>query len=255
MRRPSPATGIALVALFISLSGTAYAATGGNFLLGKANKASAVTSLSNKQGTALSLSSSSSAPPLTVGNSVQVPNLNASELDGETSSAFLPANGTAVNSNELGGKTSSAFLPANGTAVNSNELGGTPASGYMQGGGDTTGTRLALTGQHNSILLTSPGADLDAFCDNGGAGSGASLADQHQRWHGTGCVGLLVEQGRGRCQLPLGGGTISSPRVTGPRRPMSSRSRSTTSRASARSRPPKGTTPGRTPVTSPLKWS
>ncbi len=155
MRRPSPATAVALVALFISLSGTAYAATGGDFLLGKANKASAVTSLSNKKGTALSLSSSSSAPPLTVGNSVQVPNLNASELDG---------------------KTSSAFLPASGTAANSNELGGTPASGYMQGGGDTTGTRLALTGQHNSNLLTSPGANLVAFCDNAGTGSGASLA-------------------------------------------------------------------------------
>ncbi len=157
MRRPSPATGIALVALFLSLSGTAYAATGGNFLLGKANKASAVTSLSNKKGTALSLSSSSSAPPLTVSNGVQVPNLNASELDGEPSSAFLPVGGTAVNSNELGGKTSSAFLPANGTAANSNELGGTPASGYMQGGGDTTGTRLALTGQTTATSRRAPG--------------------------------------------------------------------------------------------------
>jgi hypothetical protein len=122
MRRPSPATGIALVALFISLSGTAYAATGGNFLLGKPNKASTVTSLSNKNGTALSLSSSSSAPSLIVGNSVQVPNLNASELDGDTSSSFLPANGTATNSNELGGHTSGFFLPATGTAANSNEL-------------------------------------------------------------------------------------------------------------------------------------
>ena len=62
MRRPSPAPGIALVALFISLSGTAYAATGGDFLLGKSNSANAVTSLSNKKGTALSLTSKSSAP-------------------------------------------------------------------------------------------------------------------------------------------------------------------------------------------------
>src|ERR1700729_1510092 len=99
MRRPSAATAIALVALFFSLSGVAYAATGGTFILGKANSAKAVTSLTNKQGTALSLSSDATDPPLSVSNSVQVPNLNASELDGQSSSAFLPINGTAVNSN------------------------------------------------------------------------------------------------------------------------------------------------------------
>jgi hypothetical protein len=175
MRRPSPATAIALVALFFSMSGVAYAATGGNFILGKANSAKAVTSLTNKAGTALSLTSAAADPPLTVGNSVQVPNLNASELDGQSSSAFLPATGTAANSNELGGHTPSFFLPATGTAANSNELGGTPASAYMQGGGSTTGGRLALTGSETSNLLTSPGANLIARCDNGGAGDGASL--------------------------------------------------------------------------------
>jgi hypothetical protein len=211
MRRPSPATGIALVALFISLSGTAYAATGGNFLLGKANKASAVTSLSNKNGTALSLSSSASAPPLTVSNGVEVPNLNASELDGETSSAFLPANGTAVNSNELGGKTSSAFLPANGTAANSNELGGTPASGYMQGGGNTTGTRLALTGHTSSNLLTSPGANLDAFCDNGGAGFGASLAINPNGGTASDASAFWWNKDGVGDDAPLGGGSFVTP--------------------------------------------
>lgn len=157
------------------MSGVAYAATGGTFVLGKANSAKTVTSLTNKKGTALSLSSDAADPSLTVSNGVQVPNLNASELDGDSSSAFLPASGTAANSNELGGHTSGFFLPATGTAANSNELGGTPASGYMQGGGSTTGGRLTLTGSHNSNLLTSPGANLIAFCDNGGAGDGASL--------------------------------------------------------------------------------
>jgi hypothetical protein len=175
MRRPSPATLIALVALFFSMSGVAYAATGGNFILGKANSAKAVTSLTNKNGTALSLSSAAADPPLTVGNSVQVPNLNASELDGESSSAFLPANGTAANSNELGGQSASAFLPANGTAANSIELGGTPASGYMQGGGTTAGSRSSLTGTTGVILMTSPGANLIAECDLSGKGSGAAL--------------------------------------------------------------------------------
>jgi hypothetical protein len=175
MRRPTPATAIALVALFFSMSGVAYAATGGDFVLGKANSAKTVSTLTNKNGTALSLSSAAADPPLTVGNSVQVPNLNASELDGESSSSFLPANGTAVNSNELGGHTSSAFLPATGTAVNSNALGGTLTSGYMQGGGSTTGGRLSFAGSENSNLLTSPGANLVASCDNGGNGDGASF--------------------------------------------------------------------------------
>jgi hypothetical protein len=161
MHRPSPATAISLVALFFAMSGTAYAATGGDFLLGKSNTATAVTSLSNSKGTALSLSSTATTPPLKVSNSVQVPNLNASELDGQPSSAFLGATGTAANSSELGG---------------------TPASGYMQGGGDTTGTRLTLTGVELQVpLLDSPGGELSAYCDERGAGSasGAILTIVH----------------------------------------------------------------------------
>jgi len=107
------------------MSGTAYAATGGDFILGKANTATSVTSLTNKKGTALSLSSSSTTPPLKVSNSVQVPSLNASELDGDTSSAFLPANGTAANSSELGGQ---------------------PASDYMTGTGQIATEEMALLG-------------------------------------------------------------------------------------------------------------
>ena len=45
IRRPSPAMAVALLALFIALSGTTYAATGGNFILGNANSANRQTSL------------------------------------------------------------------------------------------------------------------------------------------------------------------------------------------------------------------
>jgi FlaG/FlaF family flagellin (archaellin) len=154
MRRPSPATGIALVALFFSLTGTAYAATGGNFILGNANSAKAVTSLTNKNGTALSLSSGASQPPLAVSNSVQVPNLNASELDG---------------------KSSSAFLTVGGTAANSTKLGGTPASGYMQGAGSAAGARMSGTVGHGGTILSSPGATLSGSCDPDGPASGVQL--------------------------------------------------------------------------------
>jgi hypothetical protein len=131
LRRPSAATVISLVALFFAMGGTAVAATGGNFILGKANTATTVSSLANTKGTALSLSSTATTPPLTVSNSVQVPKLNASELDGQTSTAFLSATGTAANSSELGGQPPSAFLSATGTAANSSELGGQSPSFYL----------------------------------------------------------------------------------------------------------------------------
>jgi len=93
LRRPSAATIISLIALFFAMSGTAVAATGGNFLLGKSNTATAVSSLSNTKGTALSLSSTATTPPLKVSNSVQVPNLNASELGGSPASGFIHGGG------------------------------------------------------------------------------------------------------------------------------------------------------------------
>jgi hypothetical protein len=91
--RPSAATVISLVALFFAMGGTAYAATGGNFILGRSNTASHVSSLTNTKGTALNLSSASTRPPLTVSNSVQVPNLNASELGGTAATGFMQGSG------------------------------------------------------------------------------------------------------------------------------------------------------------------
>jgi hypothetical protein len=93
MHRPAPATVISVIALFFAMSGTAVAATGGDFILGKPNTATAVTSLSNTKGTALSLSSSSATPPLKVSNSVQVPKLNASELGGTPASGYMQGGG------------------------------------------------------------------------------------------------------------------------------------------------------------------
>ena len=149
MHRPAPATVISLIALVFAMSGTAYAATGGDFILGKANTATSVTSLTNNKGTALSLSASSTTPPLKVSNSVQVPNLNASEL---------------------GGHTSSAFLPTNGTAANSSELGGLPATDYMTGGQIAIDTATVASG--DTADVTVPGAvsndyGLQLECFNG----------------------------------------------------------------------------------------
>ena len=81
---------VAYLALFIALSGTAYATTGGNFLLGHLNQASATSSLKNTgAGPALRLATQDmTTPPFAVSNGTAITHLNADELDGLSSSAF-----------------------------------------------------------------------------------------------------------------------------------------------------------------------
>ena len=82
LHRPSPAMVVALVALGVALSGTAYAANGGNFVLGQANTASKVSTLTNTAGTALKLNSPSGVAPLALTSTTMVKNLNANLLGG-----------------------------------------------------------------------------------------------------------------------------------------------------------------------------
>lgn len=70
----------AIFALVIG-GGSAVAATGGKFILGKSNTADATSTLTNKNGTALSLKSGR-GPALKVNNGRKVVNLNADKLDG-----------------------------------------------------------------------------------------------------------------------------------------------------------------------------
>ena len=113
LHRPSAAVVISLIALFIAMSGTAVAATGGSFILGKPNTATAVTSLSDTKGTALSLSSTSTTPPLTVSNSVQVPKLNVSELGGQPASDYMTGTGQIAidTATVASGSTADLTLP------------------------------------------------------------------------------------------------------------------------------------------------
>jgi hypothetical protein len=88
---------------FIVLGGMSYAATGGNFILGKSNTASSkstlsapiadkaltVTNNSTKAGaTALGLNVASGHPPFGVNSATKVANLNADQVDGQSSTAF-----------------------------------------------------------------------------------------------------------------------------------------------------------------------
>lgn len=103
-KRPSPSMGVALIALFIALGGTTYAATGGNFVLGQENTATTPSSLSapvaggkvleltntdSAAGSnALGLSVAAGKAPFTVNSSGKVMNLNADRLDGQDASRF-----------------------------------------------------------------------------------------------------------------------------------------------------------------------
>jgi hypothetical protein len=123
-----------VVALGIG-GGVAYAATGGVFVVGQPNTASATTSITNSAGTALALSSPAGIPALKVNGTAKVSNLNADRLDGENASEFALKNGRTgviVGAADDGdGYVNTARCPS-----------GTVATG---GGGYATGIRDSLT--------------------------------------------------------------------------------------------------------------
>lgn len=82
MTRPTHATVVAYLALFVAMSGTAVAATGGTFLLGRSNRATATTALTNSAGVPLRLNAKTGYAPLSVNSGIRVPYLNADRLDG-----------------------------------------------------------------------------------------------------------------------------------------------------------------------------
>lgn len=81
------ALAVSVLALVAATTGTAIAATGGTFLLGKKNTASSTTSLKSERGPALKLTATGS-PPLAVSNRKRVSRLNADLIDGIDSSSF-----------------------------------------------------------------------------------------------------------------------------------------------------------------------
>jgi len=119
MKRPSHGTVVAYVALVLAMSGTAYAATGGTFILGGANTAGATSTLTTTApGPALSLRAPSGKPALAVNTKAQINNLNANLLNGLSSTGIRPVvverqnnsaalyNATWVNVNGMSGTIS-----------------------------------------------------------------------------------------------------------------------------------------------------
>ena len=163
MRKPSPSMIVALVALFLALSGVGVAANGGNFILGHTNSASLNTVLSapvaggkalqvsnlnksNAASTALGLNVASGHAPFTVNSGVKVANLNADTLDGIDSSGFVQGRGTLLANRMV-------FLPTNGKTLLT-----IPGLGLLQAG---CGQSYAAVDWYNDT-----GGDVDVWWDD-----------------------------------------------------------------------------------------
>ena len=101
--KPSRAMAVALFAVFLNLTGFAYAANGGNFILGQSNTAGNQTTLTRSSNgkalqitntstgtsaTPLGLTAGAGRPPIITNSTTKVTNLNADLLDGLDSSQF-----------------------------------------------------------------------------------------------------------------------------------------------------------------------
>jgi len=96
---PTPALTLAL-ALVLGGAGGAAAATGGNFLLGKANTETATASLSNSKGTPLMLSAPFGVPQLKVNKTdAVIPNLDAQFAGGYTGNQMANFGGDGFTGN------------------------------------------------------------------------------------------------------------------------------------------------------------
>jgi hypothetical protein len=116
MRSLSPAAVIAVtLALLVGGAGFADAATGGTFILGKANYESSTARLSNSKGTPLSLSAPANVAPLEVNGSAMVANLNANYLGGLSASDIQATGGDGFTlGNNASISTSPRWSPAPG---------------------------------------------------------------------------------------------------------------------------------------------
>jgi hypothetical protein len=154
MKRPatiliSVGAGLALVA-----AGTAAgAATGGNFILGKANTETTQATLTNSKGIPLKLAAPAGTAPLKVSNSTLVAGLNAQYLSGMTA----PQVATGGDGFTLSG-TDTPLVP---TAQVIASTGALPAGTYY-----VTATALLFIG----------GGDQFAFCDTIKGSDGTIIA-------------------------------------------------------------------------------
>jgi hypothetical protein len=176
-----------MLSLLVALGGTAVAATGGSFLLGKANSAGTTTTLSNTgKGAALTLRTArKTTPPLSVsGNKTKIASLNADYVDGLTSSQFQrrvtgscsdPTTSiTAVLANgavSCGNSTAALQHRVAGTCSGASSVQAVGADGSVTCVDATTGLQKRVTGAcSGASSVQTVGADGTVGCVDATAG-------------------------------------------------------------------------------------
>lgn len=178
--------------------GIADAATGGNFLLGKANTETSKATLSNSKGTPLSLVAPKNTAPLSVSNETMVPNLNA-ELVGGLSASTLRSTGgdgylnspqpITLLSTAITEVASTGKLPAGiyyATATAEIKLSGNPGaecfitinkntSRMVQEGGSNGGPLVTIA--ETGAVTLGNNATLKEYCEVQGPGSSSTVQD------------------------------------------------------------------------------
>jgi hypothetical protein len=190
MQKLSPALVISIIALFVALGGAGMAATGGNFILGKANSATSTSSLSAPIGgkalqvsntsttagaTALGLTAAPGHAPFTVNTSTKVAKLNADTLDAIDSTGFVHGRGTALANRLVFAPTAHKILL------------GIPGLGYLRA--DCTSTDAFITWWNNTAGSVDLWRDFTnshffGFTVPAGLPNGYPIADQISNVYG-----------------------------------------------------------------------
>lgn len=177
----APAAFIGVGTLAVTGVGVADAATGGAFILGKSNAASTVTTLTNTNGTALSLKSKSGYPPFAVNSKKLVPNLNANYLNGFASSSLQRRVAATCSATGIGAisstgavtcaKADQLVLTTSGTFVV--PPGVSHITGDLWGGGGGAGNVLGSggSGAHQTVVVAVTPGDV-VHVNVGAAGAG-----------------------------------------------------------------------------------
>jgi hypothetical protein len=199
MRLPKHATVVSYLALFVALGGTAYAATGGNFVLGHANHANTTTSLKNSgSGPALTLKSAKTTAPLGVSNSTKVSRLNADEVDGLSSGAFQRKVARIYSSTSSASSGAQAAGIAGPWSFTLNCPPSGPASFTIHGPGTVGGTTsIAAGGNAGTTYVGAPGSIGSGASSNAGTGAQMSVNDFLQSGSTIAEVRVLITASNG----------------------------------------------------------
>lgn len=170
-------------AMLVLGTGSAVAATGGHFLVGRTNTASNTTTIKDTKGTPLSLTAKSGSAPLRVNTSTKVAQLNADLLDGVDSSKFLKSSASSTFARTSGrtGEYVNTYAPAtvdldgDGTDDSTAVFATCPSGSVPTGGGAWNPTGAAIldaelvssnellkgtSGPVNSYLVVASGTTL-----------------------------------------------------------------------------------------------